>query len=40
VRTITVNGSAVPFTIQSFKGLDYAVFAARPGTYRATYGNS
>ncbi len=38
VHTITVDGAPVPFHIETVKGLDYAVFTARSGTWRATYG--
>lgn len=40
VQSILVNGSAVAFTIESIKGIDYAVFAATNGNVTATYGGS
>ncbi len=35
--TLTLGGATVPYTTQTVKGVDYAVFAAQSGTYRATY---
>ena len=34
---ITVNGSAVAFTRQRIKGVDYAIFEVTAGTYQASY---
>ena len=38
LSALTRGGTAVPFTTQRIKGLDYAVFAATSGSYTATYG--
>jgi chitodextrinase len=38
LSTITRGGSSVPFTTQTIKGVDYAVFSGTSGTYSATYG--
>ena len=37
LKTLTLNGSAVSFTKQTIKGIDYVLFQAAAGTYRATY---
>jgi methionine-rich copper-binding protein CopC len=37
LSTLTRDGSAVSFTRQTVKGLEYALFAAAPGSYSATY---
>jgi hypothetical protein len=37
LATITLGGSPVAFTIQTIKGVQYAVFTVAPGTYQATY---
>jgi hypothetical protein len=37
VRAILRDGDPVPFTRQSIKGIDYAFFDARPGSYGVTY---
>ena len=34
---ITRDGSAVPYTVQTIKGIDYAMFDAASATYTATY---
>jgi chitodextrinase len=38
LSTITRGGNSVPFTTQTIKGVDYAVFSGTSGTYSATYG--
>ena len=38
LKTFTLNGSAVSFTKQTIKGVEYAIFQAAAGTYQATYG--
>jgi hypothetical protein len=38
LSTITRGGSSAPFTTQTIKGVDYAVFSGTSGTYSATYG--
>lgn len=38
LQQITVNGTPVPFTIQTIKGVTYAVFTAANGDYDVTYG--
>jgi methionine-rich copper-binding protein CopC len=40
ITSLTVNGTAVPFTLQTIKGIQYAVFNAAGGTYTATYARS
>jgi hypothetical protein len=37
LTTLTLNSVAVPFTTQTIKGVQYALFQAAAGTYRATY---
>jgi hypothetical protein len=37
LTTLTLNGSAAPFTLQTVKGVEYAIFTVGAGTYRATY---
>jgi hypothetical protein len=37
LSALTRNGSVVPFTLQTIKGLQYAVFPAAVGNYTATY---
>jgi hypothetical protein len=37
LSTISRDGSAVPFTTQTIKGIEYAVFDAQDGRYTATY---
>lgn len=37
VRSITLNGSAIQFTLTTIKGIAYAVFPASAGTYQASY---
>ncbi len=37
LATLTVNGTPVPFTRQTIKGIDYAIFTAAIGNYQATY---
>jgi flagellar hook capping protein FlgD len=37
LQTLTRGGSPVSFTTETIKGVDYAVFAAAGGSYRATY---
>ena len=34
---ITLNGAPVAYTVQTIKGINYAVFTAAAGQYRATY---
>jgi hypothetical protein len=38
LTTLTRAGAAVPFTRTTVKGVEYAFFAAQPGSYTATYG--
>jgi hypothetical protein len=38
LQTITSNGNAVPFTLQTVKGIQYAFFQTVGATYQATYG--
>ncbi|WP_229068355.1 DUF4082 domain-containing protein [Actinoplanes sp. DH11] len=38
LSTLTRGGAAVPFTRTTIKGVEYALFAAGPGTYAAAYG--
>ena len=35
--TLTLGGAPAPYTVETIKGIDYAVFLAQPGTYQATY---
>lgn len=35
---ITLNGSTVAHTVQTIKGIDYAIFAAQAGSYEVNYG--
>ena len=37
LQAITSNGSAVSFTVQTVKGIEYAFFTAANATYQATY---
>jgi hypothetical protein len=37
VSGITLDGAPVPFTMQTIKGVSYAVFAASAGAYEVTY---
>ena len=37
LTTVTLNGSAVAFTKQTIKGIEYAIFQVAAGTYQATY---
>jgi hypothetical protein len=37
LQSLSRSGSAVPFTTQTIKGLQYALFTAAAGTYAATY---
>jgi hypothetical protein len=37
LQTLTRGGSPVSYTTQTIKGVDYAIFAAAGGSYRATY---
>ena len=37
LRTLSMNGSAVAFTRQTIKGVEYALFVATSGTYQASY---
>ena len=37
LTSLTRGGVTVPFTRQTIKGIEYAVFAADPGTYQASY---
>jgi hypothetical protein len=36
--SLTSNGSTVPYTVQTIKGIEYAFFSAANDTYQATYG--
>jgi hypothetical protein len=38
LSALTLGGTAVTFTKQTIKGIEYAVFAAGPGNYTASYG--
>ena len=38
LTALTRDGVALPHTTQTIKGISYAVFAAQPGTHRASYG--
>lgn len=40
ITSITNTSGAVPFTLQTIKGLTYAVFTAAAGSYQATYGGA
>jgi hypothetical protein len=40
VQSIRVNGTPVPVTVESIKGIDYAVFPAASGSYSVTYGGA
>jgi methionine-rich copper-binding protein CopC len=40
VSSITINGTAVSFTKQNMAGIEYAYFAAAPGTVQVTYSNN
>jgi len=40
LSSITLNGSAISYQLQTTKGIQYAVFAASAGNYLATYGGS
>ncbi len=35
--TLTLGGAPASYTVETIKGIDYAVFLAQPGTYQATY---
>ena len=37
LTAMTLNGSPVAFTIQTIKGIQFAVFQVGTGTYQATY---
>jgi len=37
LSTLTLGGSPVAFTLQTIKGIEYAIFQAAAGTYQATY---
>ena len=37
LSTLTRNGASVSFTVQTIKGVAYAVFTAAPGTWEARY---
>ena len=37
LSAISSGGSRSPYTVQTIKGIQYAVFAAASGTYQATY---
>ena len=37
LTTITRAGTTVPYTLQTIKGIQYALFTAADGTYQATY---
>ncbi len=37
LTSLTRSGVSVPFTRQTIKGIEYAVFTADPGTYQASY---
>lgn len=39
LSSITHNGAAVPFTVQTIKGVRYAFFSASEGAYQAAYNN-
>ena len=38
LASLKVDGASTPYTNATIKGVDYAVFDAKPGTYVATYG--
>lgn len=38
LNSLKLNGSAISYTLQTIKGIQYAFFAATTGTYQATYG--
>ena len=40
LSSITLSGSPVSFTVQTIKGITYAVFNAASGSYQAVYGGS
>jgi hypothetical protein len=37
LASISLGGAPVPFTVQTIKGIEYALFAATAGAYAATY---
>jgi hypothetical protein len=37
LSSLTRNGTAIPFTVQTVKGISYAFFAAQTGSYTAVY---
>jgi hypothetical protein len=37
LTALTLNGSPIAYTKQTIKGIEYVLFNAAPGTYRATY---
>ena len=37
LTSITADGSAVPYTVQTIKGVQYAVFDASSALFTATY---
>jgi hypothetical protein len=37
---ITANGSSIPFTVETIKGIEYAFFNATPANYKAIYGTT
>jgi hypothetical protein len=37
LASVSLGGTPVFFTVQTIKGIEYALFAATPGTYSATY---
>jgi Domain of unknown function (DUF4082)/Bacterial Ig-like domain len=37
LKSITLNGSSTAFTLETIKGISYAVFPGSAGTYQATY---
>ena len=38
LTTITRAGTSVPYTLQTIKGIQYALFTTTTATYQATYG--
>ncbi|MFA5911139.1 MAG: Calx-beta domain-containing protein [Vicinamibacterales bacterium] len=38
IQGLTLAGVSVPFTLQTIKGVSYAVFPAQSGSYQASYG--
>jgi fibronectin type 3 domain-containing protein len=38
LTSLTLAGSPVSYTLQTIKGISYAIFDAAPGSYHATYG--